>query len=261
MAPAIAAAPVIAVLEPTPSSRECIRKWDPRLKAHEQTHPDIPQTFRDAMEVRQKIFVEEQGVEQCNEFDWDDARSVHIVIYAKGLEVVKREVLDPETGAAVIMNHSETCSRQPIGTIRIVPPPHPPHPRKGEAYIGGDLISGEELKTKDSADNDSVNVDLTGDDGDHVNDRDKKVYAKFGRLAVLKEFRGRGIAGKLVRAAVDWTIENSEYCLVCVHAQDQPHVVRMWEHFRFKRDEAMGRWEEEGIPHVGMFMYPGLWYE
>lgn len=39
--------------------------------------------------------------------------------------------------------------------------------------------------------------------------------------------------------------------LVLVHAQVD--VERMYEGLGFVRDEGLGRWEEEGIMHVGMF--------
>jgi predicted GNAT family N-acyltransferase len=36
-----------------------------------------------------------------------------------------------------------------------------------------------------------------------------------------------------------------------VHAQEQ--VVGTWKRWGFEVDEGMGRWDEEGIMHVGMF--------
>ena len=39
----------------------------------------IPKTFLDAMEVREEVFVQEQGVPLDNEFDADDARACHWV--------------------------------------------------------------------------------------------------------------------------------------------------------------------------------------
>jgi hypothetical protein len=40
---------------------------------------NIPKTFVDAMEVREQVFVIEQGVPLENEFDSDDARACHWV--------------------------------------------------------------------------------------------------------------------------------------------------------------------------------------
>lgn len=99
---------------------------------------------------------------------------------------------------------------------------------------------------------------------------------KLGRIAVLKEFRGSGIARLLVSTAMTWMHQNFTYFnpsvtsmgmesmhasnigeipvwkgLICVHAQEP--VAKTWEKWGFKLDEGMGTWLEEGIPHVGMF--------
>jgi predicted GNAT family N-acyltransferase len=93
-------------------------------------------------------------------------------------------------------------------------------------------------------------------------------------LAVLKEFRGSGIARMLVSAAMTWMQQNPTFFnpsitsmgmdkfasldevpvwkgLVCVHAQIQ--VAKTWAKWGFQLDEGMGEWNEEGIQHVGMF--------
>jgi len=41
--------------------------------------PNVPKTFLDAMEVREEVFVKEQGVPLENEFDSDDPRACHWV--------------------------------------------------------------------------------------------------------------------------------------------------------------------------------------
>lgn len=93
-----------------------------------------------------------------------------------------------------------------------------------------------------------------------------EAYVKLGRLAVVRECRGSGIAKVLVEAAVEWVRENPRFFdpipsvegelqvwkgLMCVHAQIQ--VVKAWERWGFMVDEGMGTWDEEGIKHVGMF--------
>lgn len=40
--------------------------------------------------------------------------------------------------------------------------------------------------------------------------------------------------------------------LIVCHAQES--VVKVYERWGFKIDEGMGKWYEEGIPHVGMAM-------
>lgn len=104
----------------------------------------------------------------------------------------------------------------------------------------------------------------------------KEAYIKLGRMAVIKEFRGAGVASMLASAALSWAQENPTFfnpsvttvgmenlgakCpedipvwkgLVCAHAQES--AVRAWKKLGFELDEGMGSWEEEGIKHVGMF--------
>jgi hypothetical protein len=50
-----------------------------RTKRHNEQPAHIPKTFIDAMEVREEVFVKEQGVPLTNEFDSDDSRSCHWV--------------------------------------------------------------------------------------------------------------------------------------------------------------------------------------
>jgi hypothetical protein len=52
--------------------------YDRKRRFFEQP-ANIPKTFLDAMEVREQVFVQEQGVLLENEFDPDDARACHWV--------------------------------------------------------------------------------------------------------------------------------------------------------------------------------------
>ena len=52
--------------------------YDRKIPAREQPE-NVPRTFLDAMEVREKVFVDEQHVPAENEFDSDDARACHWV--------------------------------------------------------------------------------------------------------------------------------------------------------------------------------------
>ena len=92
----------------------------------------------------------------------------------------------------------------------------------------------------------------------------------------MKEFRGAGISKILANAAMTWSQQNPTFFnpsissmgmenlgatridevpvwkgLICVHAQEQ--VEKAWAKWGFKTDEGMGKWDEEGIMHVGMF--------
>ncbi|KAE8446300.1 hypothetical protein EG329_012386 [Mollisiaceae sp. DMI_Dod_QoI] len=239
--------------------------YDPKLPSSQQ--PDnIPKTFLDAMEVREEVFVKEQGVPLDNEFDSDDPRACHWVIYASVNTTTQAEQTD-ENGNIITRKKSVTKS-QPIGTIRLVPFPHPPHPEPGSSYVADALETDPD---RDFSKPPPYIVDraTTYHDG-------HEPYIKLGRIAVLKEFRGAGIARLLESAAMTWAQQNPTYFnpsitavgmdsmnasrldalpvwkgLVCVHAQEQ--VAKTWAKWGFRRDEGMGTWMEEGIPHVGMF--------
>jgi predicted GNAT family N-acyltransferase len=78
---------------------------DPRPKG-------APQLFLDAMDVRIKVFCDEQQCALEPELDEDDPRSWHWVLY--------------ET--PVTVKGSEKPQSEPVSVIRIVPPPHGAHP-------------------------------------------------------------------------------------------------------------------------------------
>jgi hypothetical protein len=65
--------PFIAFLEPSN-----LDGYNRKLPPCEQPE-SIPKTFLDAMEVREEVFVKEQGVPLDNEFDSDDPRACHWV--------------------------------------------------------------------------------------------------------------------------------------------------------------------------------------
>ncbi|KKA27019.1 hypothetical protein TD95_000515 [Thielaviopsis punctulata] len=197
----------------------------------------IPRLFHDAMQIRTAVFVHEQNVPAEFEFDADDSRSCHFVAYSSSSSV-------------------------PIGTLRIVPFPHAPHPLAGVSYIdntpqGVSAAAAAAAQTK------------TFDDRQTALHDGREPYVKIGRMAVLKEMRGVGVGGKLVRAAMRWLKESPHAFdaalpqhtateekrrfkgLMCAHAQVQAR--KAWERWGFVVDEGMGTWNEEGIPHVGMF--------
>ncbi len=259
--------PFIALLEPTPL------QWEKGLSPTEQPNPSaIPRTFLDAMTVRTQVFVQEQNIPQANEFDSDDARCAHWVIYASVNQTVSPAVTDPETGEILRPRQSETQS-VPIGTVRLVPFPHPPHPVKGGAYFDGELVNQPpttQQTTTSTAPTFTPDRPTTHHDG-------VEPYVKLGRLAVAREFRGRGLAAQLVRTAIDWMRRHPSYFdpspaergfeqlgmeqggtvprwngLICCHAQED--AVSVWRRCGFEVDEEMGTWMEEGIPHRGMFL-------
>ncbi|KAJ9645589.1 uncharacterized protein PV06_07731 [Exophiala oligosperma] len=164
---------------------------DPRPK-------DAPKIFLDAMDVRIKVFCDEQNCALEPELDEDDPRSWHWVAYYTG-------------GSA---------PDQPVSVIRIVPPPHGPHPN-----------------------------------GFH--DPEEEPYVKLGRVATLAQARGKGISRLLSEAAFQWLDDHKSEIghgwngLVLAHAQ--VNVERMYAKLGFVTDDKLGRWDEEGIEHLGMW--------
>lgn len=275
----MASTPFISIQEPT------ALPYDRKLRAENQSPTaNIPGTFLDAMKVREQVFVQEQGVPLEYEFDDDDSRSCHWVIYASVNKTVTPEERDPATGELIKPRQSETSS-VPIGAIRLVPFPHPSHPRDGAVYADNKLVCAPPGDEAENNDQGAEEEDQPDGSPPSFGKRDRctslhdgvEPYVKLGRLCVIKEFRGARIAGMLAREALDWICRHSDYFnpsvaalgletlgvdanggsipkwngLVCVHAQVQ--VVPTWQRLGFIIDEKMGKWIEEGIPHVGMF--------
>ncbi|KAI0181303.1 hypothetical protein GGR52DRAFT_567534 [Hypoxylon sp. FL1284] len=278
--------PFISLLEPTR-----LDGYD-ASKPHNQQVPHIPRVFVDAMEVREAVFVGEQGTPLECEHDNDDARSCHWVIYASVNMTTSPEQRDPATGRVLRPRRSETRS-MPIGTMRVVPFPHPPHPLPGSRYVGNvpqdDVDDREGAATTTDASARPRSRTLTSvEEERHTSvlpyGRDKPTsfhdgkepYVKLGRVAVVPEFRGHHIAGQMWRAARKWLEDHPAFFNPSVTEMGldqlkvgaaseipkwkglvcchaQERVVKVYERWGFKVDEGMGSWFEEGIPHVGMF--------
>lgn len=262
----------ISLLPPTASLSA---SYDPTKLAADQPARDIPTTFKDAMTVRERVFVEEQGVPLENEFDDDDPRCFHWVVYAS-VGTSSSSNGNGSNSASPLSNgtHNDsespspqeerrqsdpTANRVAVGTIRLVPPPHPPHPAPSDHH---------------KLDN-SLHAPATGMQAN--GSRASEPYIKLGRLAVLPAYRKLGLAALLMRTALDWAAQNSYQILspprpeevelakaegrdvdleswnglALVHAQIQ--LERFYSRFGFVKDEEMGEWDEEGIQHIGMW--------
>lgn len=149
----------------------------------------------------------------------------------------------------------------PIGTVRLVPYPHDSHAVEGGVYVNDKLVGfmdGREASVQEKGD-EGKDRPTTYHDG-------VEPYVKIGRLAVVREMRRAKVGGLLVRTALEWLRTHPDVFgevdgqhwngLVCAHGQVQ--AVGAWERMGFQVDEGMGRWMEEGIEHVGMFIRLGV---
>ena len=159
-----------------------------------------PVTFLDAMDIRIKVFCDEQKCAIEPELDEDDPKSWSWVAYQR----------DP----------SSVDQWRAVSTLRMVPPPHPPHP------------SG-------------------------FHDAAEQPYIKLTRVATLIEARGKGINKHLLNHAFKYLSEHTQDIsrdwqgLVLTHAQVA--VEGLYAKLGFATDSRLGRWDEEGIEHLGMW--------
>ena len=259
-----------------PPPRAEVAEYDNTRPYNEQTAP-IPQIFRDAMSVREEVYGE-QGVPLEAEFDEDDARSWHWVVYASVASTASSPPKDLRTDAPTnraddARRASASGTRLPVGTIRLIPGPHAPNP-----YLAK---SGEK-----SVDKHADASPPPGTDSHHEDPEEP--YVKLGRLAVLAPYRKLGLAKLLINTALDYAAKNHEDIyqppspttmemaslrrdsvpeaiawngLVMIHAQ--ANLKTLWERYGFaeelKNDNGEvaiakePQWVEEGILHVGMW--------
>lgn len=211
--------PITTAIQPPPGTLS--------LPHEPNTNPPI---FQEAMKVRMRVFIDEHGCSPTTEIDSDNSRSWHWVL-----------------SVPTATNNSSTTS-SPIAVIRLVPPPQPPHA----------LLTHPDSPTTHS---------LPTYDWTH------EPCIKLTRVAVVPEYRGQGLGRRLVETALEWAgqhagdidaaaAEVAGRCnwtggvgrwqgLVLVHAQVE--VEEMYLGMGFETDEALGRWVEEGIEHIGMF--------
>ncbi|EON96987.1 putative acyl- n-acyltransferase protein [Phaeoacremonium minimum UCRPA7] len=217
--------PFVTLVEPSP-----LTGYDRTLPpAQQPSH--VPKGFLDAMEVREAVFVQEQGVPLEFELDEDDPRSCHWVVYASVNQTAEPEVRDPQTGDVVRPRRSVTRT-QPIGTVRLVPFPHPPHPRPGGRYADGKLLNADDVSPGAAARGEHTAGEHVGDGVQPLSEAEerrlssaqpygpdrptdmhdgKEPYVKLGRLAVVPEFRGHKIGRLLVTTALSWMASHPGY--------------------------------------------------
>ncbi|KAJ9653072.1 hypothetical protein H2198_007686, partial [Neophaeococcomyces mojaviensis] len=158
---------------------------------------DAPQIFLDAKDIRVAVFCEEQNCSLEREVDEDDPRSWSWVAYLR--------------------TPSHESTEKPVSTLRIVPPPHDPHPNG-------------------------------------FYDPSEEPYIKITRVATLSTARGLGLSRQLLNHAFDYLASQPQLIargwkgLVLTHAQVD--VEGMYLKLGFVTDDKLGRWDEEGIEHL-----------
>jgi predicted GNAT family N-acyltransferase len=260
-----------------------IKDYNRSLPPSEQP-PSIHHIFRDAMYVREEVFVKEQKVPLERELDDDDQHSYHWVVYAsvgapKGHEpVVQRgfgssslatslesykPVEKAEKVDGVRSRSGSTATNLPVGVIRLVPPPDAASRNRRDS-------------TPHSPAAESVSSEA--EIAPHPTQFPGERYIRLGRLATLKDYRGIGLSRLLVNAALQYARKHPEEFapprvegvaleeariqgrhvndtwkgLVYVHAQ-KDRTMDLWKRYGFEVDEGMGVWDEEGMDHVGMY--------
>jgi len=234
--------------------------------------------FKESLSVRLAVFVDEQKCSMEAEVDDDDARSWHWIAYAS---VSSKGDPAPDAaddasgkhGTGQAGGYGQEGRRKsqggslPISTVRLVPPPHPPHPAPGSV----DGQGGAQLEPPRGF----RDVATRMHDG-------QEAYVRLGRFATLKDYRGFGLGRLLLTTAMDWASKHRETIdragsgaadpigreriesmglggagethwrgLCMLHAQRQ--LVKFYEKYGFELDHELGEWIEEGVVHVAMW--------
>lgn len=205
----------------------------------QKTPSNIPVPFLSALRVRIPVFVSEQHCSLAGEIDADDARSWHWIAF------------DGE---------------QPVATLRLVPVP-----TTTEAEGQGEekevvVMEKEHVDLHDEAEGRDERMSEPYHGATKMWDG-REPYIKIGRMATLAEYRGRGIAKRLIEESLAWAETHAAELssqggeqvgsiplwkgLVLSHAQKD--VQGWWGKMGFEVDEGLGVWWEEGIEHVGMW--------
>ena len=189
-----------------------------------------PPLFLDAIRVRKTVFIEEQKCGGEGELDGEDERSWHWVIFAK----------EYEGGKEV-----------PAATIRFIPPSPVDSPAGQQHQANG--ASGKEDNTQPAEQAKPLEPNIAGS----LLWDQKEPYATIGRLATVKQFRGRGFASLLMKEAMKWGKEHAREMDVgwkgLINLHGQLYLEKWYQSFGFEVDEGLGHWYEEGIEHSGLW--------
>ncbi|KAI9668641.1 MAG: hypothetical protein M1831_001080 [Alyxoria varia] len=137
---------------------------------------------------RREIEARREGSEDCREGSEVETRREGSVENRVSGEGPREDNDDLSERSGEAKDHTPPDERaspsrwKPAGTIRLVPPPHPPEP-----------VDLHELSPSTTANN------------------AKEVYVKLGRLAILPEFRGLGLGRELLESSLKWAAEHPTY--------------------------------------------------
>ncbi|KAJ6148780.1 hypothetical protein N7497_010762 [Penicillium chrysogenum] len=189
------------------------------LPSQDTSNNTNPTIFNDAMIIRKSVFIDEQHCAADSEIDSDDARSWHWVLY-----------------------DNSAATSTPVGVIRLVPPPQAPHAHLMEAPAA---VVAREVPEYDWTHEPCI---------------------KLTRVAIMPSFRGLGLGRRLVETALGWAAMHAaeiDEAAVQIAATGGitcysdsvagVDVEGMYAGLGFATDQSLGRWDEEGIEHVGMF--------
>ncbi|PGH21429.1 hypothetical protein AJ80_03220 [Polytolypa hystricis UAMH7299] len=178
------------------------------------------------MSVRTTVFIDEQHCSPEGEFDADDARSWHWVVY------------DEVDGGKV-----------PVGVTRLVPPrSHGIHTSEANGHAEGE----EQFPSAPAREENKPYVKIT-----RVAVLPAYRNRGLGKYLVDNALEWASSHPEQVSAQQQQQREEEEEGheewsgLVLVHAQVQAE--KAYEKMGFVTDESMGSWWEEGIRHVGMW--------
>jgi predicted GNAT family N-acyltransferase len=269
------------------------------------------------MTVREKVFVEEQGVALERELDSEDANSHHWIVYVSIATKSKHVIpLDqplpagaegsPDTAPSEMRRrssgsqaaagsgrrrsstaaegHPSMKNMVPVGTIRAIPPggihPHEHGYTHGRSRSSSSITPTLPIQPSLPPQQAAISTEQE-DPAPHPTVFPNEPYIRLGRLATLPAYRGLGLSRLLISSVLDYLRTSpsefsSSYAnledittaiqegttgvapivwkgLVLVHAQ-RDRTIELWKKFGFEIDEGMGKWDEEGMMHVGMWL-------
>ena len=262
---------------PETYSRQTNRPTDTESASNSKSTGDDganPPIFNDAIQVRAGVFIDEQKCSPEGEIDDDDPRSWQWVIYASRTVSGSNTSTSSSTGpapaaAAAAAVASSARSTIPVAVIRLVPPPQPPHEALLAHSNDAPLLPRYDWTHEPCIKLTRVAVlpeyrglglgrrlvqtalDWAVTHAEEIDDATRELASRFAFQGPSRDVRSGPSTGQArEEQKPDWSPAPWRG-LVLVHAQVD--VEAMYRGMGFVRDDELGRWDEEGIEHVGMF--------